>query len=153
MVTAKFRSGMGGGGGGFNTNMTSYRNRNPHCGDKTILRPSFPSYLQNVIDCTGKTTSLYWTRAQVVTDIILRVWKLAILWWDVLVNIEGALQVIRCDAWKSMRCYLPVYTLKAFLFNSSRYKDCIYGLVQDCSNPSALEMELLHSCTKPWTWT
>ena len=28
----------------------------------------------------------------------------------------------------------------------------IDGLVQDCSNPSALAMELLHSCTKPSTY-
>ena len=26
----------------------------------------------------------------------------------------------------------------------------INGLVQDCSNPSVLAMELLQSCTKPW---
>ena len=28
--------------------------------------------------------------------------------------------------------------------------DHTYGLVQDCSNSSALAMELLQSCTKPW---
>ena len=32
-----------------------------HCGDKTILRPS---YLHNEISYTGKRTSLYWIRAQ-----------------------------------------------------------------------------------------
>ena len=32
-----------------------------------------------------------------------------------------------------------------------RYPD-INGLVQDCSNSSALAMELLQSCTKPSTW-
>ena len=26
------------------------------------------------------------------------------------------------------------------------------GLVQDCSNSSALAMELLQSCIKPWTY-
>ena len=41
--------------------MTSYRYRKSHCGDKTILRPS---YLHNGISYTGKTTSLYWIRAQ-----------------------------------------------------------------------------------------
>ena len=28
----------------------------------------------------------------------------------------------------------------------------IDGLVQDCSNSSALAMELLQSCTEPWKW-
>ena len=37
--------------------MSSYHYRKSHCGDKTILRPS---YLHNGISYTGKTTSLYW---------------------------------------------------------------------------------------------
>ena len=45
----------------FNIKMTSYQYRKSHCGDKTILRPS---YLHNGISYTGKTTSLYWIRAQ-----------------------------------------------------------------------------------------
>ena len=40
--------------------MTSYQYKKSHCGDKTILRPS---YLHNGISYTGKTTSLYWIRA------------------------------------------------------------------------------------------
>ena len=47
----------------FNIKMTSYQYRKSHCGDKTILRPS---YLHNGISYTGKTTSLYWIRAQKV---------------------------------------------------------------------------------------
>ena len=43
--------------------MTSYLYRKSHCGDKTILRPS---YLHNGISYTCKTTSLYWIRAQVL---------------------------------------------------------------------------------------
>ena len=43
----------------FNIKMTSYQYRKSHCGDKTILRPS---YLHNGISYTGKTTSLYWIR-------------------------------------------------------------------------------------------
>ena len=46
----------------FNIKMTSYQYRKSHCGDKTILRPS---YLHNGISYTGKTTSSYWIRAQV----------------------------------------------------------------------------------------
>ena len=45
----------------FNIKMSSYRYRKSHCGDKTILRPS---YLHNGISYTGKTTSLYWIGAQ-----------------------------------------------------------------------------------------
>ena len=41
----------------FNIKMTSYWYRKSHCGDKTILRPS---YLHNGISYTGKSTSLYW---------------------------------------------------------------------------------------------
>ena len=44
--------------------MSYYQYRKPHGGDKTILRPS---YLHNGISYTGKTTSLYWFRAQVVS--------------------------------------------------------------------------------------
>ena len=48
-------------GGWINIKMPSYQYRKSHCGDKTILRPS---YLHNGISYTGKTTSLYWIRAQ-----------------------------------------------------------------------------------------
>ena len=44
-------------GAWFNVKMTSYQYRKSHCGDKTILRPS---YLHNGISYTGKMTSLQW---------------------------------------------------------------------------------------------
>ena len=47
----------------FNIKMTSYQYRKSHCGDKTILRPS---YLHNGVSYTGKTTSLYWIGALVI---------------------------------------------------------------------------------------
>ena len=47
----------------FNIKMTSYQYRKSHCGDKTILRPS---YLHSGTSCTGKMTSLYWIRALAV---------------------------------------------------------------------------------------
>ena len=47
----------------FNIKMTSYQCRKSHCGDKTILRPS---YLHNGISYTGKMVSLYWIRALVL---------------------------------------------------------------------------------------
>ena len=45
----------------FNVKMPSYHYRKSHCGDKTILRPS---YLYNGISHTGKVASLYWIRFQ-----------------------------------------------------------------------------------------
>ena len=44
-----------------NIKMSSYQDMIPHCGDKTILRPS---HLLNGISYAGKTTSLYWIGAQ-----------------------------------------------------------------------------------------
>ena len=44
----------------FNIKITSYLYRISHCGDKTILRPS---YLHNGIPYTGEMTSLYWIKA------------------------------------------------------------------------------------------
>ena len=49
----------------FNIKMSSYQYRKPHCGDKTILRPS---YLYNGISYTGKVTSLYWIRGLVLPE-------------------------------------------------------------------------------------
>ena len=49
----------------FNIKMSSYQYRKSHCGDKTILRPS---YLHNRISYTGKMVSLYWIRALVLTS-------------------------------------------------------------------------------------
>ena len=43
-----------------NKNMSSCQYRKHHCGDKTILRPS---YLHNEISYTGKMTYIYWIRA------------------------------------------------------------------------------------------
>ena len=80
-------------GGWFNIKTTSYQYRKSHCGDKTILRPS---YLHNGISYTGKMTSLYWIRPQ---------------------NILRETDLYHIDV-----------------------------LVQDCSNSSALAMELLQSC-------
>ena len=43
----------------FNIKMLSYQQRKSHCGDKTILRPS---YIHNKVSYSGKTTSWYWIR-------------------------------------------------------------------------------------------
>ena len=51
----------------FNIKMSSYQYRKSHCGDKTVVRSS---YLHNGISYTGKTTSLYWIRAQLASFLI-----------------------------------------------------------------------------------
>ena len=73
-------------GPGFNIKMPSYQYRKSHCWDKTILRPS---YLNNGISHTGKTTSLYWIRAQNSMIMSLLVWRISLrsshhnlgIWW------------------------------------------------------------------------
>ena len=48
----------------FNTKMSSYWYRKPHCGDKTVVRSSC---LHNGISYTGKITSLYWISPLAIT--------------------------------------------------------------------------------------
>ena len=55
-------SNAGASGPWFNIKILSYQYRKSHCGDKTILRPS---YLHNGISYTDKTESLYWIGALV----------------------------------------------------------------------------------------
>ena len=55
----------------FNIKMPSYQYRKSHCGDKTILRPS---YLHNGISYIGKT-SLYWIRTLFTLIFWLSTWK------------------------------------------------------------------------------
>ena len=55
-------------GPGFNIKMPYYQYRKSHCGDKTILRPS---YLHNGISYTGKMPSLYWTHLQIPRNSVL----------------------------------------------------------------------------------
>ena len=49
----------------FKTKMSSCQYSKSHCGDKTVVRPS---YLHNGISFTGKTVSLYWIGTQYTTD-------------------------------------------------------------------------------------
>ena len=62
-------------GSRFNIKMTSYQYKKSHCGDKTILRPS---YLHNGISYTGKTTSLYWIGALLCSHMAME-WK--VVWF------------------------------------------------------------------------
>ena len=75
--------------------MSSYQYRKPHCGDKTILRPS---YLHNGISYTVKTTSLYWIRA------LLSYWVFQAM-WSLQLGGLGKNQVIKAE-W---RIYASIY--------------------------------------------
>ena len=69
----------------FNIKMTSYQYRKSHCGDKTILRPS---YLHNGISYTGKMSSLYWIRAQEEVWVDVITWKCFPRHWSFLRGIH-----------------------------------------------------------------
>ena len=78
-------------GGRFNKKISSYQYRKSHCGDKTILRPS---YLHNGISYTGKTTSLYWIRVLVirlslVASVALGRWYVCPCAIEVILNRKG----------------------------------------------------------------
>ena len=81
-------------GGWFNIKTTSYQYRKSHCGDKTILRPS---YLHNGVSYTGKMTSLYWIRALVLcganasASMVLTVWDKYPFHWVVPVCVHNML--------------------------------------------------------------
>ena len=60
----------------FNIIKTSYQYRKSHCGDKTIIRPS---YLNNGIFYTGKKTSLFWIRPQGPKCLVISVLHRALL--------------------------------------------------------------------------
>ena len=77
----------------FNIKMSSYQYRKSHCGDETILRPS---YLHNGISYTGKMTSLYWIRAlDVMTPSCVSVMEVVTPEWRSLV------MAIRYICWMS----------------------------------------------------
>ena len=75
----------------FNIKMTSYQYRISHCGDKTILRPS---YLHNGISYTGKMTSLYWIGA---LDQYLTVTNVLTNWGQVMHICVSKLSIIASD--------------------------------------------------------
>ena len=49
----------------FNVKISSYQYRKFHCGDKTVVRSSYP---HNGISYTGKMTSLFWIRPQITNE-------------------------------------------------------------------------------------
>ena len=75
----------------FYIKMSSYQYRKSHCGDKTILRPS---YLHNGISYTGMMISLYWIKALIILS--MRHWPLT--WF------------VNGEPWVPDSCPLCMYT-------------------------------------------
>ena len=92
----------------FNIKMTSYQYRKSHCGDKTIL---WPSYLHNGISYTGKMSSLYWIGA---------LEHHSIKCVNILIFLSGKLSW-NCRLWYKQ--YLGVWTDKWF----KNYDICTYS--------------------------
>ena len=59
----------------FNIKMSSHQYRKSHCGDKTVVRSSYP---HNGISYTGKMTSLYWIRSLVVISMDDEMWHVGV---------------------------------------------------------------------------
>ena len=92
--------------------MTSYQYRKSHCGDKTIL---WPSYLHNGISYTGKITSLYWIRALVPSLYFLmaRLWLVTelinlTLQMTVLLIFVSLLCLSACEV-LNIECFLHIF--------------------------------------------
>ena len=65
-------------------------------------------------------------------------------------NSSDECQVMSISHWKKKN--MPLLLFGTFgPFDKKLSLEHIDGLAQDCSNSSALAMELLQSCTKPWT--
>ena len=60
--------------------------RKSHWGDKTVVRSS---WLHNGISCAGKTTSVYWIKAQSVLSVKLRLMHNLCLFYILYADIEG----------------------------------------------------------------
>ena len=82
----------------FNIKMPSYRYRKPHCGDKTILGPS---YIYNGILYTGKETTLHCMRAQGSSlSSFLCLWSISSTSWLITTHHIIDIRHQRCPTWR-----------------------------------------------------
>ena len=110
----------------FNIKMSSYQYSKSHCGDETILRPS---YLHSGISYTGKMTSLYWIRAQIANLALAGIpltstFFISEACWQ-LVQIKYGI----CDVTLAQYWELIIGVLCAHAFNSLRASDIIWCLI------------------------
>ena len=110
----------------FNIKMSSYRYRKSHCGDKTILRPS---YLHNGISYTGKMSSLYWIRALYLTH-AGKLWDGCLLckylWYKIpcYVTDYGDSRSHTLAVRHICKYYLPCYVTRLWLLKKPPHLSC-----------------------------
>ena len=108
----------------FNIKMSSYQYRKSHCGCKTIL---WPSYLHNDISYTGKTTSLYWIRDQVL--LVTALWP-TLQWSTVIARYMGpTLGPSGADRTQVGPMLAPWTLLSGTLLNSPNIPDKSQGIM------------------------
>ena len=111
----------------FNIRMSSYQYKKSHCGDKTILRPS---YLHNGISYTGKMTSLYWIGAQIARRFWCTERERSVCCW------HGSL-------WAVMKNWSIWQPLQFSISTQKNYLDCLF-IKQVISSAFA--------CAGMWAW-
>ena len=104
----------------FNIETTSYQYRKSHCGDKTILRPS---YLHNGISYTGQMTSLYWIGAQVTIHYQwVLTFRLSALYKSVIELKSSSSSVVQGIAYKTMCHFINWCGLKSMEWSFYKYE-------------------------------
>ena len=137
----------------FNLKMLYYQYRKSHCGDKTVVRSSYP---HNGISYTGKMSSLYWIRPLIFIDTACVVpvqinlflqdrYPIAHYWGWAMGYLLFAQGLIISVLSSQIPCCMQYH----LYWNGP---DCIDGLVQDCSNSIANALELLQCYIKPSVW-
>ena len=104
----------------FNLTMSSYQYRKTHCGDKTILRPS---YLHNRISYTGKMTSLYWIGPSISSMPV----DGGVLCSDISARIQWRYHCIIRRAWNAARIQWRYHCIIRRAWNA-RYGS-VYGVI------------------------
>ena len=117
----------------FNIKMSSYQYRKSHCGDKTILRPS---YLHNGISYTGKMMSFYWIGAQNADYIFTIVFEM----YTWVGHVISPSRLVISNAWAWQGCSPPVSWKKSVKIMMNTFLDTMdtifTGLVTGTTVPA-----------------
>ena len=102
----------------FNIKISSYQYRKSHCGDKTILRPS---YLHKGISYSGKMSFLYWIGPQDIIRHDTNCRRMDKLLSSMIVNFCNRCKVC-VEEWYTIQILFFFLTLYVFTFDiSSKY--------------------------------
>ena len=106
--------------------MSSYQYGKSHCGDRTILRPS---YLHNGISYTGKMSSLYWIGALGPGGICLQIQSsIMIGFFNTLVTVMTAIS-LTISFWCSVSskyCIIHIQSQKIYIGGTWNPSPCKY---------------------------